>query len=31
MTHNHQTEIKLIWERVAHLQKNLESVVKLIE
>lgn len=27
----HEKEMKLVWERVAHLQRNLESVVHLIE
>lgn len=27
---NHGKEMSLIWERVAHLQKNLETVVKII-
>lgn len=28
---NHEKEMKLVWERVAHLQKNLEAVVQLID
>jgi hypothetical protein len=27
---NHEKEMSLIWERVAHLQKNLEAVVRII-
>lgn len=27
---DHEKEVKLIWERVSHLQRNLEGVVQLI-